>query len=169
MSIAPGQCVTTEASFGTASRLLSASQQTLHALCSPLGQAGTLLADFGRPYHQCMRDGRAVASLEIRTASAVNLSKLEPAAVQETKDGEIVVFHDDTLARAVEGAGLNAAPAAALAEAGLDFRTATIQQLTYAQLRSFHLGGHPGVHIPSLRQFLRCPVPLPQHAPQDCV
>jgi len=67
-----------------------------------------------------------------------------------------VVFHDDTLARAVDGAGLNAAPAAALlAEAGLDIRTATIQQMTYAQLRSFHLGGHPGVHIPSLRDFLR--------------
>lgn len=79
-----------------------------------------------------------------------------PRPRQETKDGEIVVFHDDTLARAVDGAGLNAAPAAALlAEAGLDFRTATIQQMTHAQLRSFHLGGHPGVHIPSLRDFLR--------------
>ena len=79
--------------------------------------------------------------------------------LQETKDGEIVVFHDDTLARAVDGAGLNAAPAAALAEAGLDFRTATIQQMTFVQLRSFHLGGHPGVHIPSLRDFLRCQQP----------
>ena len=74
---------------------------------------------------------------------------------QETKDGEIVVFHDDTLARAVSDAGLNAAPAAALQEAGLDYRTATIQQLTYAQLRAFHLGGQPGVHIPTLRDFLR--------------
>ena len=68
-----------------------------------------------------------------------------------------MVFHDATLARAVDDSGLNAAPAAALAEAGLDFRTATIQQLTFAQLRAFHLGGHPGEHIPSLRQFLRCP------------
>lgn len=34
--------------------------------------------------------------------------------VQETKDGELVVFHDNTLARAVTEDGLNAAPAAAL-------------------------------------------------------
>ena len=43
------------------------------------------------------------------------------SALQETKDGEIVVFHDDTLARAVSDTGLNAAPAAALREAGLDY------------------------------------------------
>ena len=66
-----------------------------------------------------------------------------------------MVFHDDTLARAVSDTGLNAAPAAAVREAGLDYRTATIQQLTYHQLRQFHLGGQPGVHIPTLGEFLR--------------
>ena len=74
---------------------------------------------------------------------------------QETKDGELVVFHDDTLARAVTDSGLNAGPAAALWEVGLDFRTATLPQLTYKQLRQFHLGGQPGVHVPTLREFLR--------------
>lgn len=66
-----------------------------------------------------------------------------------------MVFHDETLARAVSDTGLNAGPAAALRDAGLDYRTATIQQLTYEQLRQFHLGGQPGIHIPTLREFLR--------------
>ena len=39
--------------------------------------------------------------------------------------------------------------------AGLELGTATIQQLTLAQVQSFHLGGVKGIRIPTLAQFLR--------------
>ena len=41
--------------------------------------------------------------------------------LQETADGELVVFHDDTLQRAASNKGVNAAPAAQLQEGATDF------------------------------------------------
>lgn len=76
--------------------------------------------------------------------------------VHETKDGVLVVFHDDTLKRAIPDAdGLNAAPLAALREVGLSLNTARIHQMTAAQLQGFHLGGINGSHIPTLQDYLR--------------
>jgi len=76
--------------------------------------------------------------------------------IHETRDGELLVFHDDTLARALPaGPGINTAPEASLLAQGLDARRAPLSALTAAQVLSFHLGGRVGCHVPTLEQYLR--------------
>jgi hypothetical protein len=75
--------------------------------------------------------------------------------VQETADGELVLFHDPLVAAAFPDGGPNVEAWAALREAGLKRITATVQDLTAAQLGTqLHLGGCTGAHVPTLRQFL---------------
>lgn len=75
--------------------------------------------------------------------------------VQETADGELVLFHDPTLVAAFPDGGPNTAAWAALRDdAGVVRATATVQECTAAQLRGLHLGGRAGVHVPTLQQFL---------------
>lgn len=76
--------------------------------------------------------------------------------IHETADGELVVFHDATLKRALpEGHSINAAPTAALVQQGLDARVSPVSALTAAQVQSFHLGGQEGCHVPTLQKWLR--------------
>lgn len=77
--------------------------------------------------------------------------------VQETKDGELVVFHDSLLSRAFPaGSGsVNAAPTARLVQqTGIPFQLLTVQDLTLAQLQTLHLGGRSGLRVPTLQQIL---------------
>ena len=87
--------------------------------------------------------------------------------VRETKDGELVLFHDLGLKLAfpldeieVQSGGdenqnsFNLKPFRALAEQGIDWKTASINDLTLDQLRTLHLGGREGSHVPTLKEFL---------------
>ncbi|PSC70906.1 glycerophosphodiester phosphodiesterase [Micractinium conductrix] len=75
--------------------------------------------------------------------------------VQETADGELVVFHDSLLTRAFPAGSANAAAIEQLeAGTGAPFSLLTVQDLTAAQLQSLALGGRAGVHVPTLQQFL---------------
>jgi len=74
--------------------------------------------------------------------------------VQETKDGQLVLFHDAQLGRAIPDTGPNVTALQALRNQGIDVETVTVQELTAAQLATLHLGGNPGVYVPTLKQFL---------------
>jgi hypothetical protein len=95
--------------------------------------------------------------------------------VRETKDGELVLFHDFELKRAFpldeeleeennyrNGRdddrknifNINNKPWRDLAEQGIDWHTASIEDLTLDQLRTLHLGGREGQHPPTLEEFL---------------
>jgi len=74
--------------------------------------------------------------------------------VQETRDGEVVVFHDFKLSRAFPCKGVNIGPWKSLQAQGIDPGTATVQDLTLSQLQSLHLGCHSGVQVPTLSAFL---------------
>jgi len=103
--------------------------------------------------------------------------------VRETKDGELVLFHDLGLKMAFpldeelveeennygNGGGggggggdqgsknivnINHKPLRDLAEQGIDWHTASIEDLTLEQLRTLHLGGREGHHLPTLKEFL---------------
>jgi Glycerophosphoryl diester phosphodiesterase family len=98
--------------------------------------------------------------------------------VRETKDGELVLFHDLGLKLAFpcykgentyddgNGGGggadrnansplnINIKPLRALAEQGIDWHTASIEDLTLEQVQTLHLGGREGQHVPTLEQFL---------------
>lgn len=75
--------------------------------------------------------------------------------VQETADGQLVLFHDLTLSRAFPRIGPNLEPITALeTTSGPPFQLTTVQDLTLAQLQSLHLGGREGLRVPTLRRFL---------------
>lgn len=75
--------------------------------------------------------------------------------IQETKDGELVLFHDVGLGRAFPKVGPNWKPLCMLREQGIDVTTATVQDLTIEQLKMLHLGGRDGVHVPTFAEFLK--------------
>ncbi len=92
--------------------------------------------------------------------------------VRETKDGELVLIHDQGLRLAfpmgdgdfddeLRNSGssktalnINAEPFKVLAEQGIDRRKAFIEDLTLEQLQTLHLGGREGHHVPTLQSFL---------------
>jgi hypothetical protein len=74
--------------------------------------------------------------------------------LQETSDGELVVFHDLWLTRAFPTAGINEPIIRQLEEEGVTFGSASIQDLTSDQLRELHLFGRPGLRVPTLQEFL---------------
>lgn len=99
--------------------------------------------------------------------------------VRETKDGELVLFHDIGLKlafalddeleeeenfRSGGGGGddkgsdtiinVNSKPLRDLAEQGIDWHTASVEDLTLEQLLTLHLGGREGQHVPTLKEFL---------------
>ncbi|KAL0045049.1 hypothetical protein WJX82_006407 [Trebouxia sp. C0006] len=101
--------------------------------------------------------------------------------VHETADKELVVLHDlhsvlaasapyqinQGIMQELAGAGLHLeAPAtsstaklkqkAQAAGRGLYGDTAGLQSLTAAQLKRVHISGRQGVHVPTLKEFLRC-------------
>jgi glycerophosphoryl diester phosphodiesterase len=75
--------------------------------------------------------------------------------VQETADGELVVYHDNLLTRGIPAGGINAAPIAQLEQdTGTPFGLLTVADCRLVQLQALRLGGRPGVCIPTLKQFL---------------
>ncbi|KAI7840030.1 hypothetical protein COHA_006236 [Chlorella ohadii] len=75
--------------------------------------------------------------------------------VQETADGELVVYHDSLLTRGFPRDGINAAAVARLEqETGIAFGLLTVADCRLAQLQALHVGGRPGVCIPTLKQLL---------------
>jgi hypothetical protein len=109
----------------------------------------------------CENTVAALAALAARDAAGEFAAGAEfpfvELDVQESADGGVVVFHDATLAAAFAAfaGGANAAPLRALAAAGVDVRDAAVRELTVAQLQSLHLGGRPGLHVPTLREFMQ--------------
>ncbi|GAB4820990.1 hypothetical protein N2152v2_008036 [Parachlorella kessleri] len=75
--------------------------------------------------------------------------------IQETQDGQLVVFHDGSLVRAFPRGGVNEVPVQQLSQAGIDFELASIQDLTASQLQTLHIAGRQGLRVPLLRDFLR--------------
>eukprot|EP00775_Hariotina_reticulata_P012603 gene12603-12734_t len=74
--------------------------------------------------------------------------------VQETRDGELVVFHDAGLSRAFPYTGPNVAAFQKLQLEGHKRDTALVKELTTSELRSLHVAGRPGLHAPTLADFL---------------
>lgn len=76
--------------------------------------------------------------------------------IHETADGELVVFHDATLNRALPaGNTINTQLEGSFARQGLDIRLAPISALTAAQVQAVHLGARDGCHVPTLQEWLR--------------
>lgn len=75
--------------------------------------------------------------------------------VQETQDGQLVVFHDACLTRAFPATKENTATIHSLANEGVDWQNATVQDLSLSQLQSLHLGGREGLRVPLFKEFLR--------------
>jgi glycerophosphoryl diester phosphodiesterase len=89
--------------------------------------------------------------------------------VQETADGELVVFHDSKLKRLIPNNGDNrktytdiareleqdTQALAILSPAGYEWKDLKIRQLTLAQLKRFHLGMDIQDRIPTLQEFLQ--------------
>lgn len=73
--------------------------------------------------------------------------------VQETKDGELVVFHDKGIARAFTMSGVNVMK---LKRMGMDVIDTQLKDLTYEQLQELDVGGRAGVKVPTLEAFLGC-------------
>ncbi len=79
--------------------------------------------------------------------------------IQETRDGEIVVFHDKTLRRMVNRKQNKEALDKIAKENGFSYikkkmNLIHIYDLTYAQLQTLHLTDHPDQKIPTLKEFL---------------
>jgi hypothetical protein len=81
--------------------------------------------------------------------------------VQETYDGELVLFHDRTVQRMVPYDGENQKKLDRLAlEIGkgisqrIDPKELKISQLTLSQLKTLDLAGVPGEKVPTLKEFL---------------
>lgn len=75
--------------------------------------------------------------------------------VQETRDGELVLFHDPNLLRGFPNVGPNVEAYNALRSEGITPVTSSIADLTFEQLSTLHLGGRKGLHVPKLADFLK--------------
>lgn len=81
--------------------------------------------------------------------------------IQETRDGELVLFHDRTLARMIPYHGENQKKLDRLAKElgkssgrNVDPKKIKISHLTVNQLQTLDLNGIPGEKVPTLREFL---------------
>ena len=74
--------------------------------------------------------------------------------IQETIDGDLVLFHDIGLRAAFPEAGPNLKPLSLLRQQGIDVRTATVQDITVEKLQTLHLGAREGTKVPTLAEFL---------------
>ncbi len=78
--------------------------------------------------------------------------------VQETKDHELVVFHDKKLKRMIPYSGENKVVYDELLESNhakrASYKRLKIKDLTLEELRRFHLKGHPDQKIPTLEEYL---------------
>eukprot|EP00878_Enallax_costatus_P036022 GHUV01040296.1.p2 GENE.GHUV01040296.1~~GHUV01040296.1.p2 ORF type:complete len:214 (+),score=42.02 GHUV01040296.1:1024-1665(+) len=76
--------------------------------------------------------------------------------IQETADGELIVLHDRQLARTYPDTGPNVEAYRQLYQQGMAFpgTAAHVRDLTLAQLRSLHIAGRPGLHAPTLAEFI---------------
>lgn len=79
--------------------------------------------------------------------------------IQETKDGEIVVFHDKTIRRMIDKKQNKAALEDIAQENDFSFikrkfNYIKIKELTFEQLQRLHLTDHPDQKVPTLREFL---------------
>lgn len=75
--------------------------------------------------------------------------------VQETKDRQLVLFHDATLSAAFPDCEINQRGIARLKEKGLQLESASIKDVTFEELTELHLAGRAGIHIPLLSTFLK--------------
>jgi len=75
--------------------------------------------------------------------------------VQETKDRQLVLFHDTTLYAAFPDCEINRDGLARLKEKGLEADKTSIKDVTFEELSVLHLAGRPGIHIPLLAEFLK--------------
>ncbi|OUR96841.1 hypothetical protein A9Q84_10920 [Halobacteriovorax marinus] len=80
--------------------------------------------------------------------------------IQETKDGEIVIFHDKYIKRMISYKQNKLELDRIYDELGLSSSSrkrhkVKIQQLTFSQLRRLHLTDHPDQLVPTLSEFIR--------------
>ena len=79
--------------------------------------------------------------------------------IQETKDGEVVIFHDKTFRRMIDRKQNKAALEKIAEENELSYLKSKmnlirIHDVTYEQLQTLHLTDHPNQKIPTLEEFL---------------
>jgi len=79
--------------------------------------------------------------------------------IQETKDGEVVVFHDKTIRRMINKKQNKEALDIIAEENDIPYlkrklNLIRIHDLTYEQLQTLHLTDHPDQKIPTLEEFL---------------